>query len=701
MITRFVLNTSLTLAYTSQGIREITGLRISHEFDARNSGNSVNYTNQRVDFKCFKCEKVGHIARNSRSKDSKHGHQSHKQKSSRSTSGQSGKHYQKTFSGKQSRDTRDSFHRNKNRKHKKDVFSVDKDEQCDSESGSERIESDIDSSDSEYAFSVSGNHQRIIVNVNDVPINMIVDSGASCNIINSDIASKLMKRGAKCVQKKTKIYPYGSPVVTSDYYVEGTLTFNNETIDARLVVIEGDNKPLLGKQSAESLGVLKIEINSINSDNIVDKYPNITKKKLGRLENVNVKLHINESVPAVAHKHYRIPFHLRTKVKNELNRLLDEDIIEEVKGPTEWLSPVVVVPKPNSEDIRICVDIRKQNIAIQRTRHVTPTLDELLSNMNNSKVFSKIDLKNGYHQLVLCPESRYITAFSTHMGLYQYKRLAFGINSAAEVFQHTISTLINDIPGARNISDDIIIYDDNKTSHDESLNMVLKRLDENGLTINLSKCEFAVPEIKFFSHKFSSKGLAPDPKKVDALKSFTPPEDGKQLRSFIGMASFSSRFINNYSTITAPLRELMKKSDKWEWTQEHQKSFQNVKDELRECTVMSFYDPKKPTTVVVDGSPFGLGAVLTQVDKPIAYASRFLTTVEQRYSQIELEALAIVFGCDHFHMYLIGCKFRIVTDHKPLLTIWNKLNPPLRIERWGLRLYPTNTPLNMRKVLTT
>ena len=124
-----------------------------------------------------------------------------------------------------------------------------------------------------------------------------------------------------------------------------------------------------------------------------------------------------------------------------------------------------------------------------------------------------------------------------------------------------------------------------------------------------------------------------------------------------------------------------------------------MKDELRECTVMSFYDPKKPTTVVVDGSPFGLGAVLTQDNKPIAYASRSLRAVEQRYSQIEREALAIVFGCEHFHMYLIGCKFRIDTDHKPLLTIWNKLNPPLRIERWGLRLLPYK--LNMRKVLTT
>ena len=122
----------------------------------------------------------------------------------------------------------------------------------------------------------------------------------------------------------------------------------------------------------------------------------------------------------------------------------------------------------------------------------------------------------------------------------------------------------------------------------------------------------------------------------------------------------------------------MKKSIKWEWNDQHEASFQKVKDELRECTAMSFYDTHMHTTLVVDGSPFGFGAVLTQDGKPIAYASRSLTALEQRYSQIEREALAIVFGYEHFHMYLIGGKFKIVTDHNPLLTIWNKINPPLR-----------------------
>ena len=135
---------------------------------------------------------------------------------------------------------------------------------------------------------------------------------------------------------------------------------------------------------------------------------------------------------------------------------------------------MVVVPKPNSEDICICVDMRKPNVAIQRTRHITPTLDVLISNMKNSKAFLKINLKNGYHQLVLSPKSRYITAFSTHMVLYQYKILAFGISSAAEVFPH-ISSFINDIPGTRNISDDIIIYGRNEISHNKLLHAVLKK----------------------------------------------------------------------------------------------------------------------------------------------------------------------------------------------------------------------------------
>ena len=241
-----------------------------------------------------------------------------------------------------------------------------------------------------------------------------------------------------------------------------------------------------------------------------------------------------------------------------------------------------------------------------------------------------------------------------------------------------IWNLIHDIPGARNISDDIIIFGENQRAHDKA---VLKRLNDNGLTINVPKCKFTTNEIDFFGFKFSDKGLSADPKKVEALKAFKSPKDAKALRSFIGMATYISRFIQNYSVITAPLRELLKKEVKWNWTEKCEEAFQDVKNQLSGDTVMAFYDPKKKPTVVVDGSPVGLGDILLQDNKPVAYASRSLTDAETRYSQIEREALAVVFGCEHFRMYLAGCMFTIVTDHKPLLSIWKKAKPPLRIER--------------------
>ena len=212
------------------------------------------------------------------------------------------------------------------------------------------------------------------------------------------------------------------------------------------------------------------------------------------------------------------------------------------------------------------------------------------------------------------------------MGLYRYKRLAFGVNSAAELFQHTIGSLINDISGVLNISDDIIVFGVTQQTHDEALHAVLKRLNDNGLTINVSKCKFSVPQIDFFGFIFSSKGLSPDPKKVEAVKAFHKPEDAKALKSFIGMATYSSRFIKNYSIITAPLRELLKKNCLWEWSAEHDTAFNNIKSALSSDTVMSYYDSRKSTTVIVDGSPVGLGAILIQENRTIAYASRALTS---------------------------------------------------------------------------
>ena len=174
--------------------------------------------------------------------------------------------------------------------------------------------------------------------------------------------------------------------------------------------------------------------------------------------------------------------------------MLQQDIIEPAVGATPWVSPVVLVPKPKQPGgVRLCVDVREANKAISRERHLLPTLDEVIHDLNGATVFSKLDLNQGYHQLLLHLDSRHITTFFTHTGLLRYKRLSFGINAAAEKFQNVITSAISDIPNVKNINDDVIIYGVNVQEHDQALHAVLTRFQELNLTLRKDKCQFHMP----------------------------------------------------------------------------------------------------------------------------------------------------------------------------------------------------------------
>ena len=191
------------------------------------------------------------------------------------------------------------------------------------------------------------------------------------------------------------------------------------------------------------------------------------------------------------------------KIEAKLKELQDNDIIEDATGATPWVSPLMAIPKPkNPSDIRLCVDMRAANKAIKRERHDTPTVEEIIAELNGSRFFSKVDLNSGYHQLQLAPESRYITTFATHIGLKRYKRLSFGINSAAEVFQQTIRQSLEGLYGVLSISDDILVYAKSQEEHDQCLMALCKRLNESGLTVNSAKCEFNKTRLEFFGMVF-------------------------------------------------------------------------------------------------------------------------------------------------------------------------------------------------------
>ena len=310
-------------------------------------------------------------------------------------------------------------------------------------------------------------------------------------------------------------------------------------IQSEFLVINSQTT-LLGYATATELGILRIA-NAVSVEkNIFQRYPGLF-TGLSKVKNIEVKLQINENVKPVFQSHRRIPFHQRKNLETCVESLLKEDIIELAVGPTRWVSPVVLVPKPKQPtSVRLCVDMREANKAISRERHLMPT-----HYVNGATVFSKLDLNQGYHQLPLHPDSQHMATFSTHIGLLRYKRLSFVISAAAEKFQDVIASAISDIPNVKNISDDVIIYGVNTQEHDKTLHAVLIRFKELNLTLRKDKCQFYMPRISFFGMVLSGQEMSPDPAKVEAIQKADPPASVSDVRSLLGMTNYVSRFIRD------------------------------------------------------------------------------------------------------------------------------------------------------------
>ena len=564
------------------------------------------------------------------------------------------------------------------------------------------------SSDDEYLFTLGNEASnpatpKTSVKINEQNVQMIIDTGASTDIIDKATFDRIsVSRKIKLQKSTAQIFAYGSDMPLKTYgKFETTIESKKAITIATIHVIEGNSGCLLSYNTACELSLIALNLNTVTdkpltSEQLQQRYPEIF-NGLGQLQDFEVKLHIDESVPPVAQAARRIPFHMRKKVSDALDELEKQNIIERVEGPTPYVSPIVVIPKKDGS-VRICVDMRIPNKAIQRERHPSPTVDDLIHSLNGAKMFSKLDLRSGYHQLTLAPECRYITTFATHKGLRRYRRLNFGTSSAGEIFQHVIHEQIRDIPGALNISDDVIIYGTTVEEHNKALHAVCEKFAQVGLTLNREKCLFNQTSLTFFGFVFSDKGISPDPAKVQAIHDASSPKSASAVRSFLGMATYCAKFIPNFSDLTFPLRELTKKNAPFTWTSKHEQAFVQVKKALTSHSVMSYFDQTKETEVITDASPYGLSGILTQTDpntrerKVVAYVSRTLTPVERRYSQTEREALGIVWAIERLHLYLYGGEFTLYTDCKPIEMILNnpKSKPPARIERWNLRLQKYN-----------
>ncbi|XP_063634881.1 uncharacterized protein K02A2.6-like [Cydia splendana] len=546
----------------------------------------------------------------------------------------------------------------------------------------------------DYVFNID-NDAIIECVLGGIKTDLLVDSGCRPNLITGETWETLKSLGAIATNQTSNptrsLMPYGShtPLNVKGSF-ETTIKANGREEYATVYVIAGGTQDLLGRETATRLGVLKIcvDVNKIDED--------VKSKPFPKLKDVLVEIPIDQNVQPVSQPYRRIPLPLEQKVENKIQDLLARDIIEEVNGPSRWVSPMVPIIKENG-DLRLCVDMRRANTAILRENHPLPCMDKLLPEIGKAKYFSKLDIKDAFHQLELHPDCRHITTFITAKGLYQYKRLMFGISCAPEIFQKVLEKLLVKCDGVLNFIDDILVFGDNEEQHDMRLAMVLEVLKENDILLNEQKCIYKVRKVHFLGHELSPSGVKPLPKYMESISNFRLPATIEELQSFLGLVNYVNKWLPNLATRTEPLKELLrkklgKKADiKPYWTSEQDRAFTELKEALSKIQSLGYYDINDKTQVIADASPVGLGAILIQTDsngpRIIAYGNRTLTDCERKYSQTEKEALALVWSVEHFNIFLFGKKFDLITDHKPLEILFGlKSKPCARIERWVLRL---------------
>ena len=496
----------------------------------------------------------------------------------------------------------------------------------------------------------------------DKEIDFQLDTGAKCNVLSKSDFKKL-KISAPLQKSDTALRSYSGHRIEPEGMITLPLEWKDNNQNVLFYIVDTQSQSVLSGKTCEDICLLK-RIDSIEND-----YPEIF-EGLGCLPGTyHIKLDPNAT--PVVQPPRRIPIAIKDKVKEELQRMERLGVITRQIEPTEWVNSIVTVTK-SSGDVRICIDPKDLNHAIQRKHYPMKTVEEIVAEMPNAKIFSTLDVTSGFWTLKLDEESSKLTTFQTPFGRYRFLRAPFGIKSIPEMYQRVMTDMIQDIEGTQVIVDDILVWGQDMQQHDERLKRVFDRIKENNIKLNEKKCQFRKEEVSYVGHRISKDGLKVDPEKVRAVKEMDRPQNKKELQTFLGCITYLQKFLPHMSDISAPLRKLLMKDIEWHWDTSHEKSFRRLKEMATETPVLAFYSPKDKLTLNVDASSYGLGAVILQNERPIAYASRALNPTQQKYSQLEKETLAIVFGCGKFHDYVYGREFEFESDHKPLESIFRK-----------------------------
>lgn len=566
------------------------------------------------------------------------------------------------------------------------------------------------------------NDHLIDVQLAGIPFQFMIDSGAGVNTITSKMHKILLKNHkdklinwSRRSDRILRGYASDKPLeVEATFYVNTYIDEFRPKGKEKFYVIKDSPRALLSRSTALRYNVLLLGVNvplpNAKNPAIIDHLYAIEENNLDQTTSSKifpkfmmppVKIKLDLTVEPRRCSYTNIPFAWRAAAKNRLREMEEAGIIERVTGDMDrsHCSALLAVPKGIS-DFRLVVDLRGPNECVIREPHKMPTLDSILARLADSIWFSTIDLSNAFFHVELAEESRHITNFYTGDSYYRYTRLPFGLCNAPDIFQSTLELILADIDGIMIYLDDILIFAKEKSTHDEILGKVFRALKAHGVRLNKEKCQLGKREVKFLGFIIKKDGYSVTPDRLSSIRNFRTPRCISEIRSFLGMLIFVDRFIFDRTDKTKVLQQMVR-DQRFSWSAREQNEFDNLRKEvLTEIKKLGFFKQGDRTELIVDASPIGLGAVLTQFDdhnkaRIIACASKSLSSAERKYPQVQREALAIVWGVERFQLFLRGQKFTVKTDSEGNQFIFGSSHKMgrrciSRAEAWALRLQPFN-----------
>jgi len=443
-------------------------------------------------------------------------------------------------------------------------------------------------------------------------LSMEIDTGAAFTLVAEDVYHQ--NWGDKSLmESKVNLCTYSGEQIS----VLGCLNVNAEYQGQKavvpLLVVWGSGPSLFGR---DWLSYFKLDWKSIHLlqgsslDHVLQRHKAVFQDGLGKLQGYQAVIQVDPDAQPRFCKARSVPYAMKKMVEQELERLVEEGTVESVQF-SDWAAPIVPVLKADKSSVRICGDFSLTvNQVSKLDRYPIPKIEDLLASLAGGKVFTKLDLSQAYQQVPLDETSKKYVVINTHKGLFQFNRLPYGISSAPGIFQRVMDSLLADIPGVVVYMDDILVTGPTESDHLAALEEVLSRMEKAGLRLKKKKCQFMVPSVTYLGYIVDSEGLHPTPEKIRAITEVPSPRNVTELKSYLGLLSYYSRFLPNISTILAPLYQLLRHDAPWHWKAKQQAAFLESKQLLTSSRLLIHFNPKFEIVLACDASSYGIGAVL-------------------------------------------------------------------------------------------